>query len=448
VRGIVGVGAYLPAGRLDRAAIAPVAGGGGGKGTRSVASYDEDATTMGVEAGRLALQSSPGVSPRAVYLSTTAPPYLDKTNATAVHAALRLADDALAADVGGAVRSGVAALRLALQGNEPALVVTADVRTGLPGGPDEAEGGDAAAAVLVGDEGDGPVLAEHLGGASATAEFLDRWRTPGDVRSKVWEERFGEAQYLPLATAAWRDALKSTGLTADAVDHVIITGTHARAVRSAGRKLGVGPEALVDDLSSRVGNPGAAAPGLLLTSVLESAAPGAVVALVVLADGADVLLFRTTPALADHRSRRPVAEQLEAGREVPYGRFLAWRGVLPVEPPRRPEPARVSSSAAARSRDWKYGLAESGAAGNEAASLADATGTVTTFTVDRLAYSPSPPVVFAVVDFDGGRRLPLELTDVDVADVAVGARVEMTFRRLSTADGIHNYFWKARPARV
>jgi hypothetical protein len=25
--------------------------------------------------------------------------------------------------------------------------------------------------------------------------------------------------------------------------------------------------------------------------------------------------------------------------------------------------------------------------------------------------------------------------------------VEMTFRRLSTADGIHNYFWKARPAR-
>ena len=51
-------------------------------------------------------------------------------------------------------------------------------------------------------------------------------------------------------------------------------------------------------------------------------------------------------------------------------------------------------------------------------------------------------------DGGGGRRLPLELTDVDVADVAVGSRVEMTFRRLSTADGIHNYFWKARPARA
>jgi hydroxymethylglutaryl-CoA synthase len=26
-------------------------------------------------------------------------------------------------------------------------------------------------------------------------------------------------------------------------------------------------------------------------------------------------------------------------------------------------------------------------------------------------------------------------------------RVEMTFRRLWTADGIANYFWKARPVR-
>ena len=70
-----------------------------------------------------------------------------------------------------------------------------------------------------------------------------------------------------------------------------------------------------------------------------------------------------------------------------------------------------------------------------------------TYTVDRLAYSASPPVVFAVVDFDGGGRLPVELTDVDAADVAIGGRVEMTFRRLFTADGIHNYFWKARPVR-
>ena len=73
---------------------------------------------------------------------------------------------------------------------------------------------------------------------------------------------------------------------------------------------------------------------------------------------------------------------------------------------------------------------------------------MTTFTIDKLAYSQSPPVVFAVVDFDNGQRLPVELTDVDATEVAIGMRVEMTFRRLFTADGIANYFWKARPTRV
>jgi uncharacterized OB-fold protein len=79
------------------------------------------------------------------------------------------------------------------------------------------------------------------------------------------------------------------------------------------------------------------------------------------------------------------------------------------------------------------------------APMAEVRGTVVTFTVDRLAYSPSPPIVFAVVDFDGGGRLPIELTDVAPDEVSIGTRVEMTFRRLSEADGIVNYFWKARP---
>jgi uncharacterized OB-fold protein len=83
----------------------------------------------------------------------------------------------------------------------------------------------------------------------------------------------------------------------------------------------------------------------------------------------------------------------------------------------------------------------------EPVALADVRGTVVTFTIDRMAYSPSPPVVFAVVDFDGGGRLPLELTDADAAEIEIGQRVEMTFRRLFTADGIVNYFWKGRLVR-
>ena len=79
--------------------------------------------------------------------------------------------------------------------------------------------------------------------------------------------------------------------------------------------------------------------------------------------------------------------------------------------------------------------------------LTDIPATIATFTVDRLAFSLSPPMVAAVLDFDGGGRFRCELTDVDPDKVEIGQRVEMTFRRLYTAEGIHNYFWKARPVR-
>ena len=433
MRGIVSYGAYLPHRRLDRAEIAPVAGTGGGKGTRTVASFDEDTTTMGVEAARLALRAAPDHNPAALWFATVAPAYLDKTNATAIHAALRLDTSAIAADFGGALRSGTAALRAALAGPDSALVVTADIRTGLPGSADEANGGDAGAALLVGDEG---VIAECIGVAAATSEFTDRWRTPGDIRSKVWEERFGETQYVPLGEQAWNEALKAARLTAEQVDRIIVTGPHQRAVNAFARKISAG-DRLVSDLAASVGYTGAASPALLLGAALDEATPGQVVALVSLADGADVLLFRTTDAISSYSAAKPIAAQTVAGAPIPYGKYLAWRGLLPVQPPNRPEPARVSASAAGRSVDWKYGFA----------GHADVVGTITTFTIDRLAYSPSPPVVFAVVDFEDGERQPLELADADVSEVAIGKKVEMTFRRLFTADGLHNYFWKARLVR-
>jgi 3-hydroxy-3-methylglutaryl CoA synthase len=441
MRGIIGWGAHVPHRRLDRTQIAPIAGGGGGKGMRAVASYDEDSTTMAVAAARAALAGL-DVSPESLWFATTTPTYLDKTNATAIHAALRLDRTAAAYDTLGSVRSSVAAVRSALYGGGTSVAVASDVRVGRPGSADEAAGGDAAAGFVLGDDSVSPVLAEAIGYAAVTEEFVDRWRVPGELGAKVWEERFGETKYTPLAAEALKTALDSAGISADAVDALVVAGLHERACASAAKASGVAADKIVDRLAATVGNPGAAQPLLLLAHALEHAAPGQVIVVLVLSDGADALVLRTTDAIATYRPQRPVSAQLMESAPVTYGRYLAWRGLLPVEPPRRPEPARPSSSAAGRSTDWKFGL--SGGAGV----LADQRGSVTTFTIDKLAYSQSPPVVFAVVDFDDGQRLPVELTDVDADAVAIGMRVEMTFRRLFTADGIANYFWKARPTRV
>ena len=468
MRGVVSAAGYVPYHRLDRSEIAAFFGSRGGRGTRAVASYDEDTTTMGYAAADLALRASP-VEPSAMWFATSVPAYLEKTNAAAIHAALRLDPAVGAFDFGGAVRSGVGALRSALAGGGPTLVVTADMRDGLPTGADEASAGDGATAVLVGDDSSGPVLAEYLGGASLMLEITERWRVPGGDRSRTWEERFGAHVLGPAAADAWQAALADSGLggTGD-IDRLAVTGLNNRAVAAAVKAIGVRTGSLVDPLIDTVGNTAAAHPALLLCSALEQASPGETVAVVALADGAEVIVLRATEAIADHRLAAPVAAQIAAGGPLSYGRFLAWRGMVEVEPPNRPPPNRPSSSSARRRADWKYGftgsrdrssqmvhlpparVSEKGGAADDMdpAPMARISGTVASFTVDRLAYSPSPPTVFAVVDFDGEGRAPLELTDVDADEVHVGMRVVPTFRRLYTVDEIHNYFWKARPLRV
>ncbi len=468
MRGIIAYGSYVPYYRLQKGAITAALGTGGGRGTRSVASYDEDATSMAVEAARMTMRSAgDSITPASIYFSTSTPPYLDKTNANVIHAALNQPSHVFAGDIAGSPRSVNAALRSALDSSRPNLVMASDVRTGRPGSSDEANLGDAAVGWLIGSDEDGPVIAEWLGGASSTAEFLDRWRQPGWEYSRVWEERFGEHAYLPLVTEAATAAFKECQIEPGDVDAVVIAGLHARAVRGAAKAAGVEGAKVVDDLSSTVGNTGTPHAGLVLASVLDEAEPGKTIMVIHLVDGCDVGFYRTTDAISGYTPDKTVAAQIEAGNDsLDYNTFLTWRGFLDREPPRRPDPESPAAPPSFRSEDWKYAFIGSkdrstgaihlppqrvsvkgGAVDEmEPVPMADVPATVVTFTIDRLAYSLSPPVIAVVIDFDGGGRFQCQLTDADPEDVKIGNRVNMTFRRLLTANGVHNYFWKARPA--
>jgi 3-hydroxy-3-methylglutaryl CoA synthase/uncharacterized OB-fold protein len=467
VNGIIAYGAYLPYFRLDRKAIGDALGASAGSGTRSVASYDEDTTSMAVEAARAALRAAPNVRPGALYFATAAPAYLDKTNASAIHAALALDASTPAFDMLGSVRSGAGALSAAIDAARPTLAALADIRTGLPGGGDEREGGDGAVAFLLADSADRSVIAEPMARASATAEFLERWRLPGDAVSRQWEERFGEHAYVPLGEAAVRDALKQAGVDATAIRSWIVTGPHSRASRRVAAAVGAAKGAVADDLATTIGNTGTTHAGLMLADALDRAKPDELIAVVSLADGCDVTIWRTTAAIAARRPAPPVVAQLASAGRVTYSTFLTWRGFLQREPPRRPDPERPAAPPSFRAEAWKFAFTGSRcqACGvrhvppqrvcvkchavdrMSPERLADIPATIATFTVDRLAYSLSPPVVAAVIDFEGGGRFQCELTDVDPAAIKIGDRVEMTFRRLFTAGAVHNYFWKARPLR-
>ena len=157
--GLVGYGAYIPYYRLERSRIAGVLGSGGGTrhplGRLVRRGHHVDGGRGGPRrAGRPDCGAPAGSRAARACGSCSSPPpcpaYADKTNATAMHAALRLPADALAVDMAGAVRSGVGALVAAAQSPVPAMAVLADIRTGLPGSADERDGGDGAAAFVFG----------------------------------------------------------------------------------------------------------------------------------------------------------------------------------------------------------------------------------------------------------------------------------------------------------
>ncbi|MBH0776725.1 OB-fold domain-containing protein [Nocardia bovistercoris] len=450
---LVGYASYLPRHRLSRAEISAALGSGPGRGARVVAGFDEDSTTMGFEAIRAALRATGADATSAIYFATTSPAYLDKTNACAVHAALGLPASVFAADVGGAARSAVAAWRAAAACG--GSVVLADVRGGRPGSADERGGGDGAAAFLFGDAD--AAIADVLAQASRSLEILDRWRDPASASGDLWEERFGLEEYLPVAGQCVREVLAEAGL--DGVDHALVVSPNP-AVQKNAAEFGAGARTHI----SPIGHSGCADLGVGLADVLDQAAPGETILVISVADGCDALLLRTTARLAERRQAIPVRDQLAAGADIGYFTYLSWRGHLDREPPRRPEPDRPAAPPSARARDWKFTFTASRclACGfvqlpparvckkcgsvdeTEPIPMADASGVVATYTVDRLAFSPSPPLVDAVVDFDGGGRYTLEVADARPDDLAIGVRADLVFRRLYTAAGVHNYFWKAR----
>ncbi|MGH7821388.1 MAG: zinc ribbon domain-containing protein [Candidatus Binatia bacterium] len=467
--GIVSYGSYVPYRRLKRSAIGAVLGTPGGKGERAVASFDEDGVSMAVEAVRDALRAAPADGVGALFFATTTPPYGEKLNAAIIGAAARLPFEIRAADLTGSIRAGLSALLQAADGvaagAKQAVAAVSDSRLGAPEGRAEQQNGDGAAAFVIGSEN---VIAEIVGSSSLTREFLDIWRTPDERFAHSWEERFALTQaYGPLLGKVIQGVLGKAGVAPKDLAKVILDAPNPRAVDDVVRGMKLDPSQIADPLALTVGQTGAAHAALLLAAALPAAKPGDRILVATAADGGDAILLRVTDAAARFKQIRSVGRLIESKGDVSYASYLKWREILPTERPRRPDPERPAGPPMLRSTSWKFGLVGSRctACGTpqlppqrvcvkcrafdkmEPYPFADRTGRVATMALDRLAYSLNPPTVNVVLDFDGGGRFICEMTDCEPEKVAIGDEVEMTFRRLYTADGVHNYFWKARPKR-
>ena len=84
----------------------------------------------------------------------------------------------------------------------------------------------------------------------------------------------------------------------------------------------------------------------------------------------------------------------------------------------------------------------------ETVRLSGQKGKVFTFSLDYVAPSVDVPLAITIINFDGGGRGLFMMTDRELEEVRCEAPVEMSFRKLRSSGGVHNYFWKAIPVRT
>lgn len=474
--GITSYGAYIPRYRMDRKLISEQLAwfGSRGKGEKAVANHDEDSITISYSAARNCLKAAGIPKVDGLYLGSMSLPFANRQNAGVVSSALGLENPLKTIDMSSSARCGTAALLAALDGAAAGgnyLACAAECRSPKPGSSQEIAWGDAGAAVLTGTEN---VLAELITSYSLAADFIDFRRLSGDRFEFGWEERWVRDEgFMKLVPQTFAGLLKKAGLVPSDISCVVMATGNSGVIRALPKRLGVAPEAVVqDNLADTVGDTGAAHPLLMLCCALDSAAPGDKIALLDFGYGCDALLFEVTNKIGDARKDMTrVARQIEDKIPLfPYARYLAYKDLIPLELGIRGE----SVSAASMNVAWREGqtiasltgvkckicgqpqyprhriCVKCGAEDNmEPYSFVGRNVRVVSFTADYLSFSHDPPQLYGLLDAPEGGRLLLDFTDCRANEISVGLEMELTFRKKFTDSTRGNtvYFWKARPVK-
>jgi hydroxymethylglutaryl-CoA synthase len=467
--GIISYGAYIPFYRMGQETI-----GWKLKSEKAVANFDEDSITMGVAASINCLTGFSRENVKSLYFASTTPPYIEKSNGGIVAVASDLPLDILNMDLIGSLRAGTNALKLAIDSvrEDPsgqALLVAADIRVAQPRSEIEGNVGDGAAALLLGKSNVAVELEDYY---STSQEIMDIWRAEGDVYIRSWEDRFvSEQGYLKMLPKAVKGIMIKNNLKPKDFAKVAICGPNARRHQQMTRLLGFNSKSQVQDpLFDLVGNAGSASALMMLIGALEEAKPGERILVANYGNGADALIFRVTEKIeALRRNRRGTIANLRSKKILQeYETYLNWRGLFDKAPLQRRPPQRTPSPAAMLreiDKNMRFHGTKCTHCGypqyppqrvctrchtkDEFADypFSDKKGYVYTYTLDYLAPTLDPPMVVAVINFDGGGRTFCIMTDYDIKQLAINMPIELTFRRLHQAEGINNYFWKCQPIR-
>ena len=472
--GIISYGAYIPIYRLKRDEMARAWSRGSSGGERAVANFDEDSATMAVEAIRDCLRDIERQSVDSLYFASTTPPYREKQTASLIAQASDLKRQLFAADFTDSLRCGTMALQAAMDAvasgsAKRAVVAAADIRIGPPQSSSEQDFGDGAAALLIGDQG---VICEIEGSYSHADDILDTWKTEIDTFTRSWEDRFILSEgYTRNIAEAISGIMQKYSLKPKDIAKVVLYAPDARRHSELARELGFDPKSQVQDpMFKSLGNTGAAFALMMLAAALEEAKPGDRILFANYGDGADAFILRVTNEITKLKVRRGIKGHLASKLELKtYEKYVRFRKLMPLESQAR-ESANAFPPVAWREREQLTSLHGSKCnncgrtfhpmqrvciyCGTKddfvSVPLSDRKGTLYTYCIDNLALSGDPPTVVSKVHLEdkvGPIGVYCQMTDRDVGKVAPDMPVEMTFRKMHDAGGMHTYYWKCRPPR-
>jgi len=476
--GITSYGIYIPRYRISRKTISGAMGWlnpGALPGEKAVANYDEDSLTMAVAAGIDCLRGTERARIEGMYFAATTFPYRERESAAIIATALDLRPDIRTADFADSLKAGTTALLSAADSIKAGavtsmLVCGSDCRLGKPGSSQEMVIGDGAAALLLGRNG---VIASLEGSYSVSYDFPDYRRAEYDKFVRAGEDRFireeGYAKFIPEAISG---LLRKYELQTKDFAKVAYPCLNLREHGAIGKRLGFEPSQIQEPLLTVVGEAGTASPLILLVAMLEETKPGDNILLASYGNGAEALFFKVTEEIERVTDRGRLKKYLASkGELTSYEKYLAFRGILPVEIGFGGEVASTQLPLTWRERKTILALYGSkckrcgtpqyppqricvnpdcGATNEmEDYRFSDKGGTLFSYTEDHVASSINPPLIYGMIDFEGGGRFVFGLTDCEPGSLKVGTPVEMSLRRkyLDELRGIHGYFWKAIPIR-
>ncbi|MCL4478412.1 MAG: OB-fold domain-containing protein [Deltaproteobacteria bacterium] len=476
--GIVSYGGYVPRRRLNRFSVIQEMGWYipalmmVAQGERAMCNWDEDSITMSVDASRDCITGIDKSRIDGLYLASTTLPFADRQNAGIVAAALNLREDIVTADFTSSLKSGTAALLSAIgavkSGEKKNLLVTAtDNRKARSASFYELWYGDGAASLLIGESN---VIAEFKGSHSVSLDFVDHYRGSKEAFDYTWEERWVRDEgYIKIIPGVIKGLLEKYKLSPEQVSKFVYPCYFQREHASIGKRIGVKPDKIVNNMHDVCGETGAAHPLVMLTSALEDSRPGDKIIVASFGQGSDALLFEVTDNITKLPAKRGIRGSLANKKdETSYAKFLKFNELIETETGIRAEaPTQTALTTLWRNHKMILGLVGGKCTKcgtiqfpktnicvnpkcnsfhtQEDYEFSDKEAKLLSFTGDYLAVSVEPPAIYGMIQFNEGGRMLADLTDCEREELEIGQPLKMTFRKkyYDKTRGFTGYFWKA-----